>query len=104
MNDDKCKNLRDFYKGDCIFKLMLQNGVCSYAYMISWEKFEKTKLPAKSTTYSKLNIKVISDQGYEHAQHVLNRITPEFENVTLGNYNGNYFYLGSRSFTVGRCI
>ena len=38
--------------------------------MDSWKKFEETKLPPKNTFYSKLNIKVISDQNYEKAKQV----------------------------------
>ena len=33
---------------------------------------------------------VISGQGYEQAQQVWNRITPEHENVTLGDYHDVY--------------
>ena len=32
----------------------------------------------------------ISDQDYEHAQQVWNRITPEQENITLGDYHDVY--------------
>ena len=31
-------------------------------------------------------MKGISDQDYDHAQQVWNRITSEYENITLGDY------------------
>ena len=40
--------------------------------------------------YSRLNVKGISDQDYEHAQQVWNRITPGHENITLGDYHDIY--------------
>ena len=35
-------------------------------------------------------MKGISDQDHEHAQQVWNRITPEHENITLGDYHDAY--------------
>lgn len=32
LDDDPWKNLREFYKGDKVFKLMRQNGVFLYGY------------------------------------------------------------------------
>ena len=62
----------------------------SYEYVDSWEKFGETQLPPKEAFYSKLNMKGISCQDYEHAQQVWNRITPEGERVTLGDYHDVY--------------
>ena len=42
---DQCKNLREFYTGDKVFKLMTWKGVYRNEYVDSWEKFEETKLP-----------------------------------------------------------
>ena len=54
--------------------------------MDSWKKFEETSLLPKDAFYSRLSMKGISDQDHEHAQQVWNRITPEHENITLGDY------------------
>ena len=35
-------------------------------------------------------MKGISDHDYKHAQQVWNRITPEHENITLGDYHDVY--------------
>ena len=67
--------------------------------MDSWEKFEKTKLPPKNIFYSKLNMKGISDQDYEHAQQVWNIIAEK----TLGFCHNTYLKIDV-FFTVGRCI
>ena len=90
LDDDQCKHLREFYKEEEVFRLMRRKGVYPYDYMDSWEKFEETSLPPKDTFYSRLNMNVISGQGYEQAQQVWNRITPEHENVTLGDYHDVY--------------
>ena len=51
---------------------MRRKGVYPYEYMDGWKKFEETSLPLKGAFYSKLNMKGISDQDYEHAQQVGN--------------------------------
>ena len=38
--------------------------------MDGWEKFEEAGLPPKDPFYSRLNMKGISDQDYEHVQQV----------------------------------
>ena len=38
-----------------------------YKYMDGWKKFEETSLPLKDAFYSRLSMKGISDQDYEHA-------------------------------------
>ena len=40
--------------------------------MNGWEKFEETGLPPKDAFYSRLNMKGITDQDYEHAQQLWN--------------------------------
>ena len=65
-------------------------GVYPYEYMDGWEKPEETSLPPKDAFYSRLNMKGIIDQDYEHAQQICNRITPELENITLGDYHDVY--------------
>ena len=90
LSDGQCKNLREFYKDEDVFKLMRRKGVYPYEYMDSWERFEETKLPVKEAFYSKLNMKGISVADYEHAEKVWERITPEGERVTLGDYHDVY--------------
>ena len=84
------KHLREFCKKEEVFRLMRRKGVYPYEYMDSWEKFEETSLPPKDSLYSRLNMKGISDQGCKHAQQVWNRITPEHENIILGDYHDLY--------------
>ena len=90
LDDDQCKHLKEFYKEEKVFKLMRRKGVYPYEHMDGWEKFEETSLQPKDTFYSRLNMKGISDQNYEYAQQVWNRITPEHENITLGDYHNVY--------------
>ena len=72
LDDDQCKNLREFYKEDEVFRLMRRKSVYPYEYMDGWKKFEETSLPPKDAFYSRLSMKGISDQDYEHAQQVWN--------------------------------
>ena len=88
LHDDQCKHLREFYKEDEVFRLMRRKGIYPYEYMNGWKKFEETSLPAKDAFYSRLNMKGISDQGYEHAQQVWNII----EKKTLGCYHDKQMY------------
>ena len=50
------------------------------------EKFEDIRLPPKDAFYSRLNMKDISDEDYEHAQQVWNTM----EKKTLGCYHDTY--------------
>ena len=50
--------------------IMRWKGVYICEYMDSWEKFEETKLPKQNAFYSKLSMRGISYQRYEHAQQV----------------------------------
>lgn len=50
--------------------------------MDTWQKLEETKLPT-ARFYNKVNTKGTNDQEYVHGQQDWNRITPEFEDVTL---------------------
>ena len=90
LDDDWCKHLREFYKEGEVFRLIRRKGVYPYEFIDSWKKFEKTILPTKDAFYSRLNIKGVSDQYYKHAQQVLNRITPEHENIILEDYHDVY--------------
>ena len=70
LDGDQCRHLQEFYKEEEVFKLMRSKGVYPYEYMDAREKFEETSLPPKDEFYSRLNMKDISDQDYEHAQQV----------------------------------
>ena len=72
LDDDQCRNLRQFFDDEEQFRLMRRKGVYPYEYVDSWEKFEETELPPKEAFYSKLNMKGISVEDYEHAQNVWN--------------------------------
>ena len=50
------------------------------------KKFEETSLPYKDAFYSRLSMKGISDQDYEHAQQSWNTM----EKKTLGCYHDTY--------------
>ena len=75
-----------FWGCDEKFPLMIQKGVYPHTYMDGWKKFEETSLPPKDAFYSRLNMKGISDQDYEHAQQVWNTM----EKKTLGCYHDTY--------------
>ena len=61
-----------FWGCDEKFYLMIRKGVYPYEYMDGLEKFKETSSPPKDAFYSRLNMKGISDQDYEHAQQVWN--------------------------------
>ena len=65
---------------------MMPKGVYPYEYMDGWKKFKETSLPPEDAFYSRLNMKGISDQDYEHAQQVWNIMKKE----TLGCYHDTY--------------
>ena len=75
-----------FWGCDEKFSLMIRKGVYPYEYMDGWEKFEETSLPPKDTFYSRLSMKGISDQEYEHGQQVWNTMKKK----TLGCYHDTY--------------
>ena len=88
--DDQCKNLQWFYQEEDAFQLMRRKRVYPYEYMDSWERFEERKLPPKEAFFSKLNMESISAEDYEHALQVWNRVNPEGDEVTLGDYHDVY--------------
>ena len=73
-----------FWGCDEKFRLMIRKGVYPYEYMDGWKKFEETSLLPEDAFYSRLNMKGISDQDYEHAQQVWNTM----EKKALGCYHG----------------
>ena len=86
LDDDQCKNLRQFFDDEEHFKLMRRKGVYPYEYVDSWDKFEETELPSKEAFYSKLYMKGISDKDYEHAQ----KVWSSMKERTLGEYHDVY--------------
>ena len=86
LDDDQCKNLREFYREEEVFRLMRPKGVYIYEYIDGWKKFEETNLQPKDAFYCRFNMKGISDQDYEHAQQVWNIM----EKKTLGCYHDTY--------------
>ena len=88
--DGQCKNLQWFYQEEVAFQLMRRKGVYPYEYMDSWERFEERKLPPKETFFSKLNMECISAEDYERALQVWNRLNPEGDEATLGDYHDVY--------------
>ena len=65
--------------------LMAKKGVYPYYYMDSFNKFNE-KLPPKEEFYSILNNENISDEDYQHAQHVWNT----FSLKNMGDYHNLY--------------
>ena len=65
---------------------MIQKGAYPYEYPNGWKKFEETSLPPTNAFYSRLSMKVISGQDYEHAQQVWNTM----EKKTLSCYHDRY--------------
>ena len=68
------------------YKLLIRKGVYPYEYMTSWNKFKETQLPSKESFYSKLNMSVISDEDYEHAQ----KVWSVFDMKNSGEYHDLY--------------
>ena len=77
---------------------MTRKGVYPCEYIDGWKKFEETSLPPKDAFYSRLNMKGISDQDYEHAQQVWN--TMEKKNSRLLSP----YLLKNRCIAVSACI
>ena len=80
------KHTGRFWECDEKFRLMIRKGVYLCEYMNSYKKFEETSLSPKDAFYSRLNMKCISDQDYEHAQQAWNTM----EKKTLGCYHDTY--------------
>ena len=68
------------------YGLLTRKGVYPYEYINSWERFEETQLPPISAFYSNLNMSLISEEDYQHAQ----RVWKEFGIRDLGDYHDLY--------------
>ena len=66
--------------------MLLREGVFSYEYIDSWEKFDETALPPKKDFYSNLNLKDIRNEDYAHAP----KVWDVFEIKNLDKYHDLY--------------
>ena len=55
---------------DLQYDLLTRKGVYPYEYINSWNRFEETQLPPINALYSNLNMSLISEDDYRHAQKV----------------------------------
>ena len=69
--------------------LMSKKGVYPYDFMDSFEKFNKSELPAKKHFYNILNDQHITNDEYDHAR----KVWKAFKIKTMGEYHD--LYLGS---------
>ena len=83
----KFSHIYKFWNGDLNkFALLLRKDVYPYEYMDSCEWFDETSLPDKKAFYSKLNLKNITDEDYEHVQ----KVWEVFGIKNLGEYHDLY--------------
>ena len=68
------------------FTLLLKKGIYPYEYMGSMDKFNETTLPSIEKFYSKLQLKNITNDEYNHAK----KVWEHFEIKTLGDYHELY--------------
>ena len=68
------------------YGLLTRKGVYPYEYINSWDRFKETQLPPISAFYSNLNMSLISEEDYQHAQQVWK----EFGIHNLGDYHNLY--------------
>ena len=50
------------------YDLLTRKGVYPYEYVNSWDQFNETQLPPIDAFYSNLNMSLISEEDYQHAQ------------------------------------
>lgn len=74
-----CKNERQF-------DLICRKGVYPYEYMTTWDKYNESSLPLKTSFYSSLTNESISQQDYDHAVEVWEC----FKVRNLGDYTDLY--------------
>ena len=74
----------DYSDSQC--KLLIRKGIYPYEYMDSWDRFEETTPPPKSSFYSKLNMSGVSNEDYEHAC----KVWEDFGIRNLGEYHDLY--------------
>ena len=68
------------------YDLLNRKGVYPYEYVNFWDRFNETQLPPIDAFYSNLNMSLISEDDYQHAQ----RVWEEFGIHNLGDYHDLY--------------
>ena len=68
------------------YGLLTRKGVYPYEYINSWDRFEEAQLSPIEAFYSNLNMSLISEDNYQHAQ----RVWKEFVTLNLGDYHDLY--------------
>ena len=68
------------------YDLLTRKGVYPYEYINSWDRFNKTQLSPIDVFYSNLNMSLISEEDYQHAQ----RVWKDFGIHNLGDYHDLY--------------
>ena len=68
------------------YNLLTRKGIYPYEYVSSWDRFKEVKLPPIESFYSNLNMSNVSEDDYEHTQHVWK----EFGIRNLGDYHDLY--------------
>ena len=71
---------------ELLYDLLTRKGVYPYEYVNSWDQFNETQLPPIDVFYSNLNMSLISEEDYQHAQ----RVWKEFGIRDLGDYHDIY--------------
>ncbi|GFX95356.1 uncharacterized protein TNCV_849461 [Trichonephila clavipes] len=79
------RNARSFISDDKV-SLLIRKGCFPYDYVSDVEKLNDTCLSPKEKLYSRLNNEDITDDDYQHANHVWNA----FNIKSLGNYSDLY--------------
>ena len=68
------------------YDLLTRKGVYPYEYVNSWDRFNETLLPPIDAFYSNLNMSLINEDDYQHAQ----KVWEEFGIRDLGDYYNLY--------------
>ena len=71
---------------DLQYDLLTRKGVYPYEYISSWDRFEETQLPPINAFFSNLNMSLISEDDYQHAQ----KVCWKFGIRNLGDYHDLY--------------
>ena len=68
------------------YNLLTRKGIYPYEYVSSWDRFEEVQLPPIEAFYSNFNMSNISEDDYQHAQHVWGELGIR----NLGDYHDLY--------------
>ena len=74
------------YYSELQYDLFTRKGVYPYESVNSWDRFSETHLPPIDAFYSNLNMSLISEEDYQHAQ----KVWEEFGIHDLGDYHDLY--------------